>query len=342
MSYPTDNIYTEHHRRTAKWIVDDDTRLVHMELWLTPKEVVGLKLNETVWIDGRAYIINKIKDWDPKADRLTKVELITANDNPDLQPIPIILDPIVATGGNISYDQDGDDIYKIHTFLSNGQFNMTNGSPLGNEIEYLVIGGGGSSGHGSSFTQDPGAGGAGGYIDSSVTLPMEGVYDIVVGAGGTGVTSGARGNTGQPSSFGNIATATGGGGGGGASSSPSNNNNGRNGGSGGGGSQSGTGGSGITGQGHNGADGLGFNNSGGAGGGAGGAASGITPGSGKTWFDGVERAIGGSGNVAGGNSPPPANTGNGARASRTGGSTPSRPGASGVVILRYKVPVVGF
>lgn len=180
MSYPTNSIYSEHHRRTAKWIIDDDTRLVHMELWLTPQEMVGLKLNETVWIDGRAYIINKIKDWDPKSDRLTKVELITANDTEIAAFAFGILGGIVVEEGG----------YRYSIFTESDTLLIRGRNPL--NVEYLVVGGGGPGGF-----QAGGAGGAGGLISGSATLPI-GNYEVTVGEGGIASTGNIPGTSDEP------------------------------------------------------------------------------------------------------------------------------------------------
>ena len=59
---------------------------------------------------------------------------------------------IVATGGRIT--EDGD--YKIHTFTSNGSFEITE-APAGETVDWMVVAGGGGAG-----CRIGGAGGAGG------------------------------------------------------------------------------------------------------------------------------------------------------------------------------------
>ena len=81
---------------------------------------------------------------------------------------------IVATGGTIT--QDGD--YKVHTFTSNGTFEITAGS---NTVNYLVQGGGGSGAEcGNGFR---GAGAGGGINVNSLPGTVKS-YSVVVGAGG--------------------------------------------------------------------------------------------------------------------------------------------------------------
>jgi hypothetical protein len=249
------------------------------------------------------------------------------------------LQNLTALGGTITY-ADG---YTIHTFTSNGAFNVTSG--FGN-IEVLVVAGGGAGG-GNVIG---GGGGAGGIVYNSFYLLSIGNYSIVVGSGGT-VTpnSNANGGNGDNSSFSGLLNATGGGGG----AWTTNANNGGCGG--GGGANGGSNGRGIGSQGYNG--GSGFTNAiqyaGGGGGGmgsTGGNANLNTPGNGGNgiyypqfvnlggfptgWFSGGGSGGGNGvngigGNGGGGNSSKNAvvNTGGG------GGSNAN--GSSGIVIVRY-------
>lgn len=151
--------------------------------------------------------------------------------------------------------------YDLYTFLTagNNTFVVDSGSIT---ADIFVLGGGGSGG--ISYA---GGGGAGGIsVTSDVVFPP-GTYTVVVGAGGTGVTSGS-GNTGGNSTVtvsGVSYIGYGGGGGGGYTTV------GKNGGCGGGGSTTdriqGVGG-GVGSQGFNGA-GCGYGSAGGGGGGMG-------------------------------------------------------------------------
>ena len=79
---------------------------------------------------------------------------------------------VMATGGTITYDGD----YKIHTFLSSGNFIVT----AGGDVEYLVVAGGGGGGaNGGS------GGGAGGLLYNASSAVTAQTYAVTVGAGGT-------------------------------------------------------------------------------------------------------------------------------------------------------------
>ena len=166
-----------------------------------------------------------------------------------------------ATGGTITTCGD----YKIHTFTGPGTFTVSAISTVcssRNDIDYLVVAGGGSGGGYSGTNQGCGGGGAGGFRYSAatftspscapghplrsptaITATVQG-YPITVGGGGAGSSlapcsgGGVPGNSGSNSIFSTI-TSTGGGGGKAqnCSTSPSTD---KTGGSGGGGSRGNT------------------------------------------------------------------------------------------------------
>lgn len=259
---------------------------------------------------------------------------------------------VVATGGNITTITVGVDTYKVHTFLSSGNFVITAGTAA---VESLIVAGGGGSG-----TSQGGGGGGGGVLWTTPGSTYgPGTYAVVVGAGG------AAGSNGVNSSFDTLSAIGGGAGG-------ANGVAGSAGGSGGGAGSwvSGgalSGGAGTAGQGNaggnsntssasgnpgaggggagavgqttpsttvagNGGNGLANSISGSsityAGGGGGGAGLGFTGGTGGT-------GGGGNGTAAGAGSPGTANTGGGGGSGQGGGSGAT--GGSGIVIVRYKV-----
>jgi hypothetical protein len=181
------------------------------------------------------------------------------------------LNQVVVTGPVLG----GFTIYRV-TSTSAGASYVINSNSASTPISFLIVGGGGtgSGNEGADFIV-PGAGGAGGFRDSSGTTNTATTYLIYVGRGGVVSSSTANGEDSLLQLTSGTLTAVGGGGGGNFNT----NLNGRSGGSGGGGALNsnnnnfGTGGSGTTGQGFSGADGLIGVQGRGAGGGAGGAGS---------------------------------------------------------------------
>ena len=126
--------------------------------------------------------------------------------------------------------------FKVHTFTGPGTFNVScAGSPTGStQVDYLVIGGGGSGGNAKDgLNGAAGGAGAGGYRESGGTAsgcytvsplgsspsPVAAItvsaqnYPITVGAGGANRSTDGIGSAGSPSTFDSITSAGGGAGG---------------------------------------------------------------------------------------------------------------------------------
>jgi len=272
---------------------------------------------------------------------------------------------VLATGGIVSDIVVNSIEYRIHTFTSIGTFSFQ--VLRGGQVDYLVVAGGGGGGVGGRSSDAwAGGGGAGGLILANTYLNILS-YSVVVGAGGTG----ANGN--NSSIFGSTAI----GGGRGGDDGSSSRYDGLSGGSGGGGVGDypgpRPGGAGTAGQGNAGGPGTDpggdpFYEQGGGGGGAGqvGNTNGIGYGGNglnisayfgtsvgdSGWFaggggggsgtdqtgswnpgglgGGGRSGVGYNGGVVGVSGL--ANTGGGG-----GGGFSSKPGGSGVVIIRYRI-----
>ena len=109
--------------------------------------------------------------------------------------------------------------YRSHTFLtagSSGTFNWTGAGNRGQQVDVLIVAGGGQGG-GNVGTQSGGCGGGGGAggVRQLINYPLaDGAYTITVGSGGSGNNSSSQNgaNGGNSSAFG--FTLDGGGGGG--------------------------------------------------------------------------------------------------------------------------------
>jgi len=277
-----------------------------------------------------------------------------------------------ASGGTETTISSGGVNYKVHTFTSSGAFTVLSGT---NQVQYLVIAGGGASG-GATGTWEPSAGGgAGGYRcsvggessgnNSTPEVPLTlgpGSYSVVIGAGGAGQAYNVTPGNGSISSFAGVESVGGGGGG-------SYFVSGRSGGSGGGGAEAYGVGTATTGQGTAGAGGFaaeagGSNASAGGGGGSRTAGSAGTSGVGGAGGSSTTSSINGSsvaraGGGGGGGTTPGAGGGGGAGngtvststliagTANTGsggggghvasGNFNGANGGSGIVIIRYPI-----
>ena len=142
--------------------------------------------------------------------------------------------PTLATGGEIVTYTSGSQLYRSHTFLNTGSDTFTIVTSSINNVQYLIVAGGGAGGvaevnFGTGRIGAPGGGGGGGLILTSSIL-YSGSYTIVVGDGGA--TGGTFSDSGSLSSFNSYVAR--GGGYGGSVVSPGTGQDGGNGGSGGG------------------------------------------------------------------------------------------------------------
>ena len=120
---------------------------------------------------------------------------------------------VIATGGTVTDVSQGGVSFRVHTFTSNGTFEVTRGG----EVDVLLVGGGGGAG-----SRHGGGGGAGGVINGTIILDVND-YNISVGDGGVGdpneTRPGLNGERGSnTTAFGD--TALGGGGGSGSGDAP--------------------------------------------------------------------------------------------------------------------------
>lgn len=123
---------------------------------------------------------------------------------------------MLATGGATTVTAEGGRFFRVHRFDASGSFNVLRTG----RVECVIVGGGGGGGF-----RLGGGGGAGGAwkfvageadnnLENTVAL-AQGIFPIIVGAGGSGGVVGARrGTTGTSSTaFGIVAQGGGGGGG---------------------------------------------------------------------------------------------------------------------------------
>ena len=134
---------------------------------------------------------------------------------------------------NPEYDTDGESLHIVYMDATQGWIPLYDGAVANETLqsydaEYLVVGGGGSSGNEVIVSAYCGGAGAGGYRtnygDTAIALVPSTVYTMTVGTGGAAVSTTVVGNNGVNSTitgsgFSTI-TATGGGGSAGGGSSP--------------------------------------------------------------------------------------------------------------------------
>jgi hypothetical protein len=82
-SYTNNNLYNKYWKKYIDEITDQESKLVTGYFHLTPLDMLQLDFRNKIYVDGHYYFINKIEDYNPTADELTKVELILIKDGVD-------------------------------------------------------------------------------------------------------------------------------------------------------------------------------------------------------------------------------------------------------------------
>jgi hypothetical protein len=75
-TYTTNNLYNRFYSRQIEEITDRDSKIVTMYLYLEPQDISKFDFRNKVYIDKTYYYVNKIMDYNPLKNQLTKVELL--------------------------------------------------------------------------------------------------------------------------------------------------------------------------------------------------------------------------------------------------------------------------
>lgn len=76
LQYTNANLFNVYHRAYLDEITDKDSKVLKGEFYLTPWDIAKLDFRDQILVDNSYWRINKINDYNPFKDTLTKVELI--------------------------------------------------------------------------------------------------------------------------------------------------------------------------------------------------------------------------------------------------------------------------
>lgn len=85
--YTNYNLYNVYWKKFIEEITDQDSKIVTGYFHLTPLDILKLDFRNKIFLDGHLYIINKVVDFNPTSDELTKVELLKLKTGVDFQPV---------------------------------------------------------------------------------------------------------------------------------------------------------------------------------------------------------------------------------------------------------------
>lgn len=114
--YTTNNLFNKYWYRTINEITDKDSKLLKAEFYLTELDINTFDFRDKIFIKDAYYIVNKIIDYNPLEDGLTKVELLKLKNYsayvPVLAPLedisnnqnnPVGSARVIGGGGNNEY-----------------------------------------------------------------------------------------------------------------------------------------------------------------------------------------------------------------------------------------------
>jgi len=80
LQYTNANLFNVYHRNYLNEITDKDSKVLKGEFYLTPWDIAKLDFRDQILVDNSYWRINKINDYNPFKNTLTKVELIKVLD----------------------------------------------------------------------------------------------------------------------------------------------------------------------------------------------------------------------------------------------------------------------
>lgn len=81
-SYTNNNLYNRYWKKFIEEITDKDSKILKAEFYLTAKDILQLDFRNQIFLDNHYYRINKVFDYNPTEDGLTKVELLKIKEAP--------------------------------------------------------------------------------------------------------------------------------------------------------------------------------------------------------------------------------------------------------------------
>lgn len=79
--YTNNNLYNKYYKKYIDEITDKDSKIITGYFYLTPKDIYQLDFRNQFYIDGHLLRLNKIYDYNPLANDLTKCEFIKIKDS---------------------------------------------------------------------------------------------------------------------------------------------------------------------------------------------------------------------------------------------------------------------
>jgi hypothetical protein len=168
-AYTNNNLYNKFYKKYIEEITDKDSKIITAYFYLTPLDIYLLDFRNQFFVDGNLLRLNKIYDYNPLSNELTKCEFIKIKEAlafvAELGVAVGVIGPAYDTGDNVPILVDTATVGPIGTFVGNGSVVDTT------VVNSVVLGTGNYVGAGS--------GNVGIFGSSGVTV-FPGVLDVFV------------------------------------------------------------------------------------------------------------------------------------------------------------------
>jgi len=129
-TYTNDNVYNRYHAKFLTEITDRNSKLVTLYVRLRPLDINRLSFRDLIFIDQHYYRLQKVLDYNPIAETVTKVELLKIKGAPSFTPYSKTLtftygeqfdngDTVPTAGGNIGVGDVLDTSINTSTGMNN-------------------------------------------------------------------------------------------------------------------------------------------------------------------------------------------------------------------------------
>jgi len=168
-AYTNNNLYNKFYKKYIEEITDKDSKIITAYFYLTPLDIYLLDFRNQFFVDGNLLRLNKIYDYNPLSNELTKCEFIKIKEAlafvAELGVAVGVVGPAYDTGDNVPILVDTATVGPIGTFVGTGSVVDTT------VVNSVVLGTGNYVGAGS--------GNVGIFGSSGVTV-FPGVTDVFV------------------------------------------------------------------------------------------------------------------------------------------------------------------
>lgn len=85
-TYTDGNLWNRYHKQFIEEITDSNSKIVTGFFYLKPVDILNLSFRDTIYIDGTYYRLQRVIDYDPSKEQVTKVELLKIKNAPTFAP----------------------------------------------------------------------------------------------------------------------------------------------------------------------------------------------------------------------------------------------------------------